>query len=120
MLKGPRSAVGGIPTRAPHGTFSDWPNARKPKFKELISRILDQLPLLKQIEELPFRSVQLQYFEAEIIKKTMLELIRHFECPALPVHDCLIVQKRNAKLAGDILRNRFHGQVGVWPRIHTK
>ena len=109
--------MGKIPQRAPQNFFSDLDFEVKPKFAELRDRVLEQLPVLNEVDRKSITSTHLQFVESEIIKNTMLTLKRNFETPSLPVHDCLIVQSKNIELAADMLTHHFQQEVGLKPRL---
>jgi hypothetical protein len=59
----------------------------------------------------------LMYTESEVIVGAMLILKREHGVPSMPVHDSLIVPRRNADLAKRVLGQEFRRETGTKPRL---
>lgn len=79
--------------------------------------ILQALPVLGAIEAKGLNSYKLQSVESNIVAATLLELLRYFEVPALPVHDCLIVRRVDKELACDVFLSQFERLAGIRPEL---
>jgi len=66
------------------------------------------------------RRSNLMFIEGQVIIGAMLELMRHYEVPSLPVHDCIIVRKSDKDLAMKVLSEQFKAKVGLEPRLKVK
>jgi hypothetical protein len=59
---------------------------------------------------------QLQYWESEVVLRTMLDL-QAAGIPSLTVHDSLLVPLDAAQLTSDIMKKQFHSVIGAIPHI---
>lgn len=86
--------------------------------KKITPIILQSMPLLQKWEPKKITSLDLMYAESQAILGTVLELMRCHQIPSLPVHDSLIVQRRQAPLCKKIMVEYYEQLFGVTPVIH--
>ena len=68
---------------------------------------LTRYPFLRDLPTLGISSLDLQYHEAEIMRRAMLDLMDNHGVGFLPVHDALMVAKGNEEIAVQAIRNAF-------------
>ena len=109
---------------------SRWPDNIKAEFekkdinivikyplKKVKSLILDYYPMMANWPEYPIDCFDLMYSESEAIIDTMLDLKRTYAIPSLPVHDSLIVRKKDQKITLQSLKTHYLKACGVEPVI---
>lgn len=74
-------------------------------------------PILQERAHLDVDWADLQFIESQAVIDAIDVLNRQFEIAALPVHDSLIVQKSHKERAKEVLSDKFHFHVGVYPRM---
>ncbi|SFJ43575.1 hypothetical protein [Celeribacter neptunius] len=107
---------------------SRWPRGNKEKFLKKegfplqfsFNQVLDEVLKLHPILERAFTRPQwasLQYEESECILDAMERLIFELECPSLPIHDSLIVKKRQAETAKFAIARSYMQRFGFAPVV---
>ncbi len=88
-----------------------------------IARVRDAVagayPLLAKLQQdsaEPPIWAQLQYWESEVVLRTMLDL-QAGGIPSLSIHDSLLVPLDAAQLTSDIMKKQFHSVIGAIPHI---
>lgn len=79
--------------------------------REVGASVKNKHPLLIDLKHLGLKTLDLQYHEAEILRRAMEKLMFELGIPALPIHDALIVPQSFAGAAGDCLKLAFRGYV---------
>ncbi|WP_350153315.1 hypothetical protein [Roseovarius sp.] len=87
------------------------------KLKDVVAALRNRHPVLDKIKPRALDWSNLQFVESECFLSVMLELFRCYEVPALPVHDSLIVRKRDGDLVEDILGQSYQRRLGFRPVI---
>lgn len=85
------------------------------KLKDIVQSLLDHHPVLTCLESDRLDWANLQYEEAECFLAAMLELHEEHGIPSLPVHDSLIVRRRDIGLAIKALAGAYEARLGVQP-----
>ena len=88
--------------------------------KAVEKAVLEHFPIMKDWPKQEVRWSNLMFIESEVIIGTMLQLMRQYEVPSLPVHDCIIVRKSDQELAMRVLSEQFKVKVGIEPRLKVK
>ncbi|UXC90518.1 hypothetical protein EGM87_16015 [Sphingobium sp. RSMS] len=70
---------------------------------------LGRYPFLGDLPTIGISSLDLQYHEAEIMRRAMLDLMDNYDIGFLPVHDALMVAKGNEEIAAQAIRKAFQG-----------
>lgn len=102
--------------------FREAEVAHKPwmTVKAVKKAVLEHFPIMKDWPEQEVRWSNLMFIESEVIIGSMLELMRKYKAPSLPVHDCLMVRKSDQELAMTVLSEQFKSKVGIAPRLKVK
>ncbi len=79
--------------------------------------ILRRHPVLRKLQEEGWDSLKLQAVESDMMSDTLLKLGKHYDIPALPIHDCILVREEDAETAKSVLSEVFNKTVGVTPTI---
>jgi hypothetical protein len=85
--------------------------------KDVVKALQERHPVMAKIRYPALDWSKLQFVESECFVSAMLTLSRCFEAPALPVHDSLIIRKRDAELVKDILGRAYERRIGFRPVI---
>jgi len=85
--------------------------------KQIVPRILEALPILKDWPCQRVSGFDLMYLESEAVIGTMLELMHEHGIPSLSVHDSLIVPIRRMDDANSILERRYRKLSGITPYL---
>ena len=88
--------------------------------KAIVEGIYERHPVLETLVPYYLDWARLQYEEAECFLSAMRQLARPFDVPFLPVHDSLIVRRKDAEIATDTLRNAYYQRLGFRPEIKEK
>ena len=88
--------------------------------KAVEKAVLEHFPIMKDWPKQEVRWSNLMFIESEVVIGTMLELMRTYQVPSLPVHDCIIVRKSYQDLAMRVLSEQFKAKVGLEPRLKVK
>ncbi|MBV7381170.1 hypothetical protein [Maritimibacter dapengensis] len=113
---------------------TQWPDHLKAEFREqydkdltkqfvlkrVVSLIEQKHPVLKRLGGLGLEINYLQFVESEIISSAMLDLMRVSEVPSVPIHDCLLVKKKDVQKTKEAMSTAFCDQVGVKPTLSVK
>lgn len=84
--------------------------------KTVEALVLAKHPLLRRYHQSGFTSLDNMFIESEIIVRTVVRLIDEWHVPSLPVHDSLIVRKRDVSSTVHALEGEFLRRTGVLPR----
>lgn len=82
--------------------------------------VLRAHPYMKDWPTSSVRWGQLQYEESCILLDAVEALMREYDCPALPVHDSIIVPRSKMALAMKVLCECFRRRLGVLPALSIK
>jgi hypothetical protein len=63
---------------------------------------------------------KLMFIESEIVIGTMATMMEEYQAPCFPVHDAIIVRKKDEELAKNILTNKFEAYTNITPRLKLK
>ena len=63
---------------------------------------------------------KLMFIESEIVIGTMTTMMEKHQAPCFPVHDAIIVRKKDEELAKDILIKEFEAHADITPRLKLK
>lgn len=106
------------PTRWSRTSRSDYEDERSNcdlqddfPIREVGAAVKDKHPLLVDLGFLGLSTLDLQYHEAEILRRAMEKLMFELGIPALPIHDALIVPQTCAGAAEDCLKLAFREYV---------
>jgi hypothetical protein len=78
------------------------------------ARVLERFPLLA---EGPVDWAAIQHAESSLLMATLTRLAFSQDIPALPIHDSVIVRRRDANRAEAVLEEEFERVVGLRPRL---
>lgn len=93
------------------------PKSKIPSYPKLKSDMLKHFPVMETWETGDVNWSRLMYEEAEAMLKT-IEALRDLKIPALPVHDSLIVPKKDGFAARQTMQRVFEDKFGVRFVIH--
>lgn len=79
--------------------------------REVAGAVKDKHPLLIRLRTLGYSTLDLQFHEAEILRLAMEQLMFTQGIPVLPIHDALIVPRRDAVVAERCLKEAFRDYV---------
>ncbi|MEX0351091.1 MAG: hypothetical protein AB3N15_16835 [Paracoccaceae bacterium] len=119
------SAIGGgkMPTRWPKGfndEFADsfgWEPRRHLKLIDVTDAITELHPFLLELKKAELDWANLQFEESECFFTAMMRLHNEGDAPSLPVHDSLIVRRRDAGYAAHCLRDAYEDRLGFRPHV---
>jgi len=77
-------------------------------------------PFMADWPSSPVRWGRLQYEESCVILDTVEKLMIEYDCPALPVHDSIIVPQSMTNVAKKVLAECFYNRLGVVPALKVK
>ena len=60
------------------------------------------------------------FIESEIVIGTMTTMMGRHQAPCFPVHDAIIVRKKDEELAKNILTKEFEAHANISPRLKLK
>ena len=63
---------------------------------------------------------KLMFIESEIVIGTMTTMMKKYQAPCFPVHDAVIVCKKDEELAKNILTKEFEAHANITPRLKLK
>ena len=63
---------------------------------------------------------KLMFIESEIVIGTMTTMMEKYQAPCFPVHDAVIVCKKDEELAKKILTKEFEAHANITPRLKLK
>jgi hypothetical protein len=81
--------------------------------------VLRRHPLLGSVATTGLNSLDLMFYESEVILSTMSKLEGR-AIPSLPVHDSLIVRAQDAEVANEYLQSEYEARIGIRPYIRIK
>jgi hypothetical protein len=86
-------------------------------FKTVRAAVLQRFPIFENWDLSKIRWGDLQFNESEVVIDTVHSLAVEYHVPALPVHDSLIIRRRDEKLTRVLLGKIFESRFRVMPHL---
>jgi hypothetical protein len=83
-------------------------------------RMMATYPALRDLKKSGMSWADLMYLESEAVVGAMIALMQRHGAPSFPVHDSLIVRRRDISVACDLLQESFYVHVGAYPWLAIK
>ena len=117
---------GAPPTQWPQGLAAEYEEetgrflTRDFKLKAVVAKVEAKHPIIEHIAAKGIGPGRLQNVESRILVAAMLQLIRQYQIPSLPIYDCLIVKLEDQLFAEDAMKDAFFCEVAANPVIKAK
>lgn len=83
-------------------------------------KVIDYFPIMADWPLSGLSWSKLMFIESEIVISTMTTLMEKYQVPCFPVHDAIIVRKKDEELAKNILTKDFESHAEITPRLKLK
>jgi hypothetical protein len=123
-----------IATLSKHGHLKKWPKGQAKAFMEAKKQDLEAIYPVQTVKEAMLTKYpvlgswgqvevdwgDLMFAEAEAIRGAIIQLIKMYQVPSLPVHDSLLVPVSAIHLAMDALKDSYRYHCKIEPRVKIK
>jgi hypothetical protein len=83
-------------------------------------KVIKQFPIMADWPLSGLSWSKLMFIESEIVIGTMTTMMKKYQAPCFPVHDAVIVCKKDEELAKNILTKEFEAHANITPRLKLK
>ena len=83
-------------------------------------KVIDHFPIMADWPLSGLSWSKLMFIESEIVIGTMATMMEKHQAPCFPVHDAIIVRKKDEELAKDTLTKEFEAHANIMPRLKLK
>ena len=88
--------------------------------KAVGKKVVEQFPIMADWPLSGLSWSKLMFIESEIVIGTMMTMMEKYQAPCFPVHDAIIVRKKDEELAKNILTKEFEAHADITPRLKLK
>lgn len=92
--------------------------------ERILSKSISTPPtLLSIMAEWPLSGLswsKLMFIESEIVIGAMTIMMEKYQAPCFPVHDAIIVRKKDEELAKNVLTKEFEAHADLTPQLKLK
>ena len=83
-------------------------------------KVIEHFPIMAKWPLSGLSWSKLMFIESEIFIGTMTTMMEKYQAPCFPVHDAIIVRKKDEELAKNILTKEFEAHADITPRLKLK